>query len=123
MSRPNPFFLLSYIPSHSFEGLASRLAFLSIGTFQQRIPEYMIQVARPNIHCVGFTFFLFLLHQRIDAPLSSILYIPKLIESQVHFFLEGLRLQAVGPKMISSAHQWSCFSSLISNSRIHCRLE
>ncbi|KAL0906125.1 hypothetical protein M5K25_024590 [Dendrobium thyrsiflorum] len=49
MSRPF-LFLFSH---HLFEALASRLVFLSTGTFQWWIPEYAVRVSHPDVHRVG----------------------------------------------------------------------
>ncbi|KAL0928751.1 hypothetical protein M5K25_000672 [Dendrobium thyrsiflorum] len=52
MSRPSSSLLL-YFLLHLYEVLASRFAFLSTGTFRQRIPEPGVQVSHPDAHRVG----------------------------------------------------------------------
>ncbi|KAL0926133.1 hypothetical protein M5K25_004527 [Dendrobium thyrsiflorum] len=50
MSRPNPFLFL--FPHHLFEALASKLIFLSTGTFQWWIPECAVRLSHPDVHRV-----------------------------------------------------------------------
>ncbi|PKU80048.1 hypothetical protein MA16_Dca014414 [Dendrobium catenatum] len=94
--------ILSFLSS--LRGLSLKIYFPSTGTFRQRIPEHMVQVSCPDVHRAGYTFFLFFPPQQIGILLSLRLGIPELIESQVRFSWEGLELQVVGLRKISSVH-------------------
>ncbi|KAL0904624.1 hypothetical protein M5K25_026753 [Dendrobium thyrsiflorum] len=106
MSRPYfPFFL--HFLLHLYEVLASRSVFLFAETFRRWIPEPDIQVSHPDVHRTRlFVFFYFFPMVGMISSEPGRLW---LIRIQAPFSSEGLGLQAVGPRKISSTHQRSYF--------------